>query len=206
VVWLAPLADLSGWHSHGASYRRTLDPANRDGGLRLYVPDVVRGVDGRYYLHSCRVGRPQVGVAFSHKPAGPFRFLGLVQDAEGHPLRSRPGDAQPFDPAVLVEADRVWLYTGSGPLRPSHDRKKRQASVVTELAPDMTTMIELPRRLIPTVHDSAGSGFGVASSSRPAPFVASETSTTSSIPPSCLTSCVGRVLRGRMRASSSGAG
>jgi len=159
VVWSAPLTDLGAWEFHGTSFRKEQDPDNPSGSLRLYAPDVTRGIDGRFYLYYFFEGHPRIGVAVADVPTGPFEFLSHVHDATGRPLGSREGDTEPFDPAVLVEAGRVWLYSGNGPIRRGQDRRRQKGSVVMELEPDMVTLRSEPKPLIPTLHDGASSSF-----------------------------------------------
>ena len=51
VCWSAPVDDLTDWRYEGVIYPKTNDPANRDGSMCLYAPDVTQGPDGRYYLY-----------------------------------------------------------------------------------------------------------------------------------------------------------
>jgi len=119
---------------------RTQDPDNRNSRLRLYAPDVARGPDGRFYLYYCLVEHPKVSVAVAESPAGPFEFLGHVHDPSGALLGRRPDASQPFDPAVLVDDGRLWLYVRNGPINRRVDRRRRKASTVMELESDMVTL------------------------------------------------------------------
>ena len=159
VLWSAPLSDLSVWRYEGEIYRRTQDPANKNGELALWAPDVAQGPDGRYYLFYCLADYPQIGVAVCDKPNGPFEYLGCVHDREGRVLGQRENDTLPFDPAVLVDDGRVWLYAGNGPSIAVQDQKAKKASVYMELEADMLTLKSEPTPLIPTTHTSAGTGF-----------------------------------------------
>ena len=60
VVWSAPVSDLSDWKA----------------------PDVAKGPDGRYYLYYCVTFVPEIGVAVSDSPAGPFEFYGHIRYPE----------------------------------------------------------------------------------------------------------------------------
>ncbi len=109
VTWSAPAEDLSSWRCEGVIYRRTQDPSNAEDKMQLWAPDVTRGPDGRYYLYYCFSFYPEIGVAVSDSPAGPFAFYGHVQYPDGRVM----GDFMPFDPAVLTDDDgRVYLYYG----------------------------------------------------------------------------------------------
>lgn len=131
VVWSAPEDDLTQWRYEGVSYRRTQDPSNANDEMQLWAPDVTRGPDGRYYLYYCFSFYPEIGVAVSDAPAGPFEFYGHVK----YPAHIEGGktlnDFMPFDPAVLTDEDgRVYLYYGfatkesQGPAMPPPDPAK----------------------------------------------------------------------------------
>jgi hypothetical protein len=160
VVWSAPVDDLSQWRFDGEIYRKTQDPDNIAGKQCLWAPDVTEGPDKRYYLYYCLSDLPRIGVAVCNTPNGKFEFLGLVQDKKGGVVGLRSGDTLPFDPALLTDDDgRIWLYYGNGPMRFNHDKKKQKASVCVELYPDMLTIKSEPRPLVPTLHNSKGTGF-----------------------------------------------
>ena len=115
VTWSAPLEDLSDWIFHGVIFKKTQDPLNKEGKYPLFAPDCIKGPDGRYYLYYCPAGNQTIGVAVSDKPEGPFDFLGHVKDKEGNYVGRRVNDPYPFDPAVYIENDMVYLYVGFAP-------------------------------------------------------------------------------------------
>lgn len=185
-VWSAPVDNLRHWRNEGVSYLRTQDPSNADDTLQLWAPDVTRGPDGRYYLYYCFSFYPEIGVAVSDKPAGPFAFYGHVH----YPPRILGGktvqEGMVFDPAVLTDDDgRVYLYYGFAPacekemILPSFTEEEIAAmpedeqrairgmlstkfgenSMVVELERDMLTAKELPRPLIPGGHHTRGTDF-----------------------------------------------
>ena len=185
-VWSAPVDDLRDWRNEGVSYLRTQDPSNADDTLQLWAPDVTQGPDGRYYLYYCFSFYPEIGVAVSDDPAGPFSFYGHVH----YPPEILGGktvqEGMVFDPAVLTDDDgRVYLYYGFAPacekelilpqfteeeiaaMPEEHQRAIRgmlstkfgEDSMVVELEKDMLTAKELPRPLIPGGHHTAGTGF-----------------------------------------------
>ncbi len=185
-VWSAPVDDLHNWRNEGLSYLRTQDPSNADDTLQLWAPDVTRGPDGRYYLYYCFSFYPEIGVAVSDEPAGPFSFYGHVH----YPPEILGGktvqEGMVFDPAVLTDDDgRVYLYYGFAPacekevilpqlteeeiaalpeeeqraIRGMLSTKFGEDSMVMELEQDMLTAKELPRPLIPGGHHTAGTGF-----------------------------------------------
>ena len=177
VTWSAPEDDLSDWRYEGVIYRRTDDPSNKDDRMQLWAPDVTRGPDGRYYLYYCYSFYPEIGVAVSDSPAGPFTFYGHVH----YPADIRGGaevkEYMPFDPAVLTDSDgRVYLYYGFAPaaekemrIDPEMAEKMKELTIrlpefgedgmVVELEPDMLTTKGEPRPLIPGGHHTAGTGF-----------------------------------------------
>ena len=53
-----------------------------------------------------------VSVAVCDTPAGRYEFYGYVHDKNGVRLGERPQDEPQFDPGVLTEGNRTYLYTG----------------------------------------------------------------------------------------------
>lgn len=185
-VWSASVDDLSDWRCEGISYMRTQDPSNADDSRQLWAPDVTKGPDGRYYLYYCLSFNPQIGVAVSDRPQGPFEFLGHVHYPE-HILGGKDvSEHMVFDPAVLTDDDgRVYLYYGFAPAeekemlipdlseeelaalpperREAFEHMKHETfgeySMVVELEADMVTAKEEPRCLIPGGHHTQGTGF-----------------------------------------------
>ena len=185
-VWSAPQDNLRDWRCDGISYRRTQDPSNSQDDKQLWAPDVTQGPDGKYYLYYCFSFYPEIGVAVSDTPAGPFEFYGHVH-YPSHILGGKNvQEGMVFDPAVLTDDDgRVWLYYGFAPAcekefkilklseeelarLPQEDRERIEMlrrvqfgedSMVMELEPDMLTAKELPRVLIPGGNHTAGTGF-----------------------------------------------
>lgn len=155
VCWSAPVDDLSDWRYEGVIYEKTADPLNGDGDMCLYAPDVTRGADGRYYLYYVLDKVPVVSVAVCDTPAGLYRFYGYVHDDTGRKLGEREGDIPQFDPGVLFEDNKVYLYTGFC----GKGDKSREGAMVTILAADMLTIIEEPEYVIPGCEYSKGSGF-----------------------------------------------
>jgi len=185
-VWSAPVSDLKNWRRDGVSYRRDQDPSNAEDTMQLWAPDVTRGPDGRYYLYYCLSFYPEIGVAVSDDPAGPFVFYGHVH----YPSHILGGkllqEGMVFDPAVLTDEDgRVYLYYGFAPAcekeirlprlseeelqaLPEKEQKQLRAmsetvfgenSMVVELEPDMLTCKGEPKVLIPGGHHTEGTGF-----------------------------------------------
>lgn len=182
VVWSAPVSNLSEWRYEGVSYRKAQDPSNPSGERVLQAPDVAQGSDGRYYLYYCLAFVPEIGVAVSDSPAGPFEFYGHIR----YPKNIRNGkelnEFLPFDPAVLVDDDgSVWLYYGFCPEisteKPDMGVEENQemgispGAMAAELEPDMLTLKEEPVMIIPGQMlekdtEFEGHGFFEASSMR----------------------------------------
>lgn len=183
VTWSAPENDLTDWRYEGVIYRRDQDPSNAEDKIQLWAPDVTRGPDGRYYLYYCFSFYPEIGVAVSDSPAGPFEFYGHVK----YPAHIESGktlqEFMPFDPAVLTDDDgRVYLYYGFAPagekamILPKFDPEtmpeefREMAAVISrikfgensmavELEPDMVTLKAVPQTCIPGGNHTAGTGF-----------------------------------------------
>lgn len=155
VCWSADVNDLGNWRYEGVIYGRCDDPGNPDGEGCLFAPDVTVGPDGRYYLYYAMSNLPVVSVAVCDEPAGRYQFLGYVQDKEGNRIGERPGDEPQFDPGVLTEGDKTYLYTGFC-LRGD---KSRHGAMGMMLDKDMLTVIEGPVFVVPGCEYSEGSGF-----------------------------------------------
>jgi arabinoxylan arabinofuranohydrolase len=155
VCWSAPVDDLTDWKYEGVIYERSEDPKNKDGEGCLYAPDVTVGPDGRYYLYYCLNNEPIVSVAVCDTPAGKYEFYGYVHYEDGSILGYGENDPYQFDPGVLTEGDKVYLYTGFC-MRGDVSRK---GPTVTVLDKDMLTIKEAPVTLVPSEPYSKGSGF-----------------------------------------------
>lgn len=146
VTWSAPVNDLSDWRYEGVIYRKDQDlrPGN------LYAPDVVQGVDGRYYLYYSKADSSVISVAVCDTPAGQYEYLGDVAYSDGRVLGEAAGEYYQFDPSVLVDDGRVWLYSGSGQY--SQQKKFKQKMVgcmAIELEQDMLTVKGEPNIILP---------------------------------------------------------
>ena len=161
VCYSADIHDLTDWRYEGVIYRKTQDPRMTDGKHQLWAPDVVRGGDGRYYLYYCPDDRIRsIGVAVCDTPAGAYEFLGLVRDEKGGIIGERPGDTIAFDPGVFLDDDgTVYLYSGNGPRLKGAIGKLPKGSRVMTLKDDMFTVQTEPKKLLPTLGESEGTGF-----------------------------------------------
>ena len=154
VCWSAPVDDLSDWRYEGVIYRKNQDPKNKLGLRLLFAPDVVQGVDGRYYLYYAFDFMGMTGVAVCDTPAGQYEFYGYVHYADGTIWGRRKGDQFPFDPGVLVDDDgRVWHYSGFYTPAPAivtgGIQLKNDGGVVMELEQDMVTVKGEPKVIFP---------------------------------------------------------
>ena len=147
VGWSAPLSDLSAWRFEGEIYAKGEDPLDPDAAKDYYAPDVVQGVDGRFYLYYSICDSYVLSVAVSERPEGPYHFYGHVRDKSGHVLGSAIGDDYQFDPALLNDDGRIYLYSGQGMPTGDVGGRKAKGSMVCELEPDMLTL-KTPQRAI----------------------------------------------------------
>ena len=155
VCWSAPISDLADWRYEGVIYKKTDDPINRKGNMCLYAPDVTVGPDGRYYLYYALDKEPIISVAVCDKPAGKYEFYGYVHYSDGTVLGKRAGDEPQFDPGVLTENGKVYLYSGFC----GRGDKSRTGSKIAVLAEDMLTIVEEPKVVIPGSEYSKGTSF-----------------------------------------------
>ena len=155
VCWSAPVDDLGNWRYEGVIYPRNADPLNKEGKMCLYAPDVTVGSDGRYYLYYVLDKISIVSVAVSDTPAGRYEFYGYVHYPDGTRLGEREDDEPQFDPGVLTEGDRTYLYTG---FCGRGDKSRTGARAVT-LDRDMLTVISDPVLIVPGSEYSAGTGY-----------------------------------------------
>jgi len=155
VCWSAPVTDLGTWRYEGVIYKKDQDPENKELEGNLYAPDVAVGPDGRYYLYYVLSARRVVSVAVCDEPAGKYEFYGYVHYENGVRLGEAETDEAQFDPGVLREGDRTYLYTGFC----MTDNPKRHGAMCTVLGPDMVTVVEAPVFVVPSVPHSRGTSF-----------------------------------------------
>lgn len=152
VCWSAPVKDLSDWHYEGVIYRKASHP--EDGVHKrtcLYAPDVVQGLDGRYYLYYSMSGSSIMSVAVCDTPAGEYHYYGDIMDKNGIIVGNREGDFHQFDPSIFIDDDeRIYLYSGFAPSIDEDNEGRRFVGChVSELERDMLTIKEGPRLMIP---------------------------------------------------------
>lgn len=155
VCWSAPIDDLGNWRYEGVIYGRNDDPENKAGKMCLYAPDVTVGPDGRYYLYYALDKIPVISVAVCDTPAGKYEFYGYVHYQDGTRLGEKEGDEPQFDPGVLFEDGKVYLYTGFCGM----GDMSRTGSRVQVLADDMLTIIREPETIVPGIMYAKGTDF-----------------------------------------------
>lgn len=145
VTWSAPLSDLSDWRYEGVIFTKEQD--SRKG--NLYAPDVIQGLDGRYYLFYSKDDTSVIGVAVCDTPSGKYEFIGEVSYPDGKVLGDAENEYFMFDPAVIIDEGRIWLYSGSS-VRGTTTKIKRNmiGCTVTELEPDMKTVKTPPKVIL----------------------------------------------------------
>ena len=162
VCYSAPVNDLSDWKYEGVIYRKNQDPKNKLGLRLLFAPDVAIGCDGRYYLYYAFDFMGIMGVAVSDTPTGPYEFYGHVHHKDGTLWGRKKGDSFPFDPGVLVDDDKVYLYSGFYTPVPAivtgFHRLKNEGGYVLELEKDMVTIKTPEKLLFPKAGTSAFKG------------------------------------------------
>lgn len=142
VTWSASLNDLSDWRYEGVIYTKQQD--NRQG--NLYAPDVIQGTDGRYYLYYSKDDSSVIGVAVCDTPAGKYEFYGEISYPDGRLLGDSEEEYFMFDPSILMDNGRIWLYSGSSVRRTTTKIKRNMVGcTVTELVADMITVKTPPK-------------------------------------------------------------
>lgn len=162
VCWSAPVYDLREWVYEGVIYRKEQDPGNSGGSHCMYAPDVVQGTDGRYYLYYALDTLGQISVAVCDNPAGQYEFYGMVEKIGRGGSREILKEGFPFDPGVLVEEGRVFLYYGFCPKdidKTVPMLSNDKGSMVCELEQDMITVKNGPETLIPNFINAKGTTF-----------------------------------------------
>ncbi|WP_182440738.1 MULTISPECIES: family 43 glycosylhydrolase [Clostridia] len=160
MVWSAPLDDLGAWVCEGVAFPRSECPDLEEDDA-MAAPDVVQGTDGRYYMYWNTNGQRVCRVAVSDTPRGPFTYYGEVRNRDGTPYE----DYKMFDPGVLTEDGKVYLFTGfciPGPVPERFKNKPSpfaETSLGFELDKDMLTIRYGPVPVIPGANVSEGTGF-----------------------------------------------
>ncbi len=161
VCWSAPCNDLTSWSYEGVIFQRSDDPDYKHGTQRLYAPDVVEGLDGRYYLYYMSSEMEKMAVAVSDTPGGRYSYVGDICFENGERLTSETGYGMMFDPSVLIEDGKIYLYYGISMPKfvPGFPKEGYKGGFVVRLAEDMHTMITEPKMTIPGVFMDEGTSF-----------------------------------------------
>lgn len=161
MSWSAPLDDLSNWECHCVLFSRDQSPDMTPDDA-MAAPDVVKGLDGRYYLYYNTNKQFVCRVAVSNSPSGPFNYYGDVSNPDGTPYEKY----KMFDPGVLVDDDgSVYLFVGFCMPGPVPEQYKglpspfAPTSIGFKLSSDMKTIIEGPVPILPGGNDTEGTGF-----------------------------------------------
>ncbi len=153
VCWSAPVSDLGNWRFEGEIYDKRQDPLCTGDDRLLFAPDVVRGPDGRYYLYYTFDFAGVISVAVCDAPAGKYAFYGHVRWRDGQLLGQRRGDPFQFDPGLLADGGRIYLYTGfcmkDSPFPRAEHLCEDKGAMAVELEPDMLTVRTGPRFIAP---------------------------------------------------------
>lgn len=159
VCYSAPIDNLKDWRYEGVIFKKTDEPANPEGKMQLFAPDVCQGPDGRYYLYYVANGLNRFSVAVCDTPAGKYQFLDYVKYEDGSLLLEN----WPFDPAVLNDDGKIYMYYGFSPTNLDFPGMPPKDEIlggsVVELAADMVTVVQKPKIVIPSETHSKGSGF-----------------------------------------------
>jgi len=159
VCYSASLDDLKNWRYEGVIFKKTDEPANKEGTMQLFAPDVCQGPDGLYYLYYVANGLNRFSVAVCDSPAGEYKFLDYVKYEDGRFLTEN----WPFDPAVLNDDGKVYLYYGFSPTNLNFPgippKEEILGGSVVELSADMVTVMCAPKVVIPSETHSKGTGF-----------------------------------------------
>jgi hypothetical protein len=167
VTWSAPVTDLTDWRYEGIIYRKDQHTSSlKKGKPYMYAPDVAKGPDGRYYLYYSMADSSVLSVAVSGSPTGPFDYYGDVKDKRGRIFGESPDDYFEFDPAVLVDGKRIYLYSGSGQKTNEKNGHPVVGLFVRELEADMITAKTDPQIIMPADDDRFSPNFFEAASVR----------------------------------------
>lgn len=164
ITYSAPIDDLTSWKYEGVIFRKDQDPLNKRK-KALYAPDCIQGVDGRYYLFYSAIGTNAIGIAVSNNPTGPFEFYNYVKYKDGTILGRTKKDVFPFDPAIYVEGEEVYLYSGfcptfSGVFVTGGKKISKVGPLCIKLEKDMCTIKENPHPIgVKSIYNSKGTKY-----------------------------------------------
>ncbi len=158
ICYSASINDLGNWQFEGEIFNKNQEPMYNDENQCLFAPDVCVGKDGRYYLFYVMNGCPNaVSVAVCDTPAGRYEFLTHIKHPDGNIFGQKKGDIFQFDPAVIYEDEKVFLYTGF--CWNDKDDDDRLGCMCTELSLDMTTVVTPPTFVIPNMKRAEGTPY-----------------------------------------------
>ncbi len=178
ISYSAPVDDLTDWRYEGVIFRKSEDPNHGIGPINsLFAPDVIKGLDGKYYMYYFIGYVGIIGVAICDKPAGEYKHLGYVKHPDGTILGSHKKDHFQFDPGIFIDDDeRIYLYSGFAPKKSFRFMMKNkniatEGAMVMELERDMMTLKSDYKFIAKTMYndkdtDFEGHGFFEAASMR----------------------------------------
>ena len=165
VCYSSAVDDLISWRYEGVIYRRNQDPKPGKGLVnRMFAPDVIQGLDGRYYLYYFIGFSSRISVAVCDEPAGQYQFLGTVKYQDGTPLGAKNEPLQ-FDPGIFIDDDQsIYLYTGFAPRSfPQIFSKGRktthEGAMIFKLEDDMLTIKSEVKFIAKTILNAQGTSF-----------------------------------------------
>ncbi len=153
--WSAPLNHPTEWTSHGIIYEPSQNPEYMAGdNEEMYAPDVMQGVDGRYYLYYCfggSAGHSRIGVAVCDSPAGKYESYGNVQNPDG----SVCSDYLMGDPDMNLKMAPIYQMLFHRSLDQVKDLEyPLMGANAYTLEDDMITVKEGPFRILPGQFDT----------------------------------------------------
>lgn len=153
VSYSADINDLTNRKYEGVIYDKKKDPKTKSGRKNLFAPDIIQAKDGKYYLFYGIEFTGLMGVAKSDSPTGPFEFYGHVKHKNGKLIGREHGDYMPFDPAVILDNGKYYLfygfYTPIPFLLTGFVQNKNLGGVICELEDDLLTLKSEPKLLFP---------------------------------------------------------
>ena len=95
------MTDLSDWRYEGVIFEKGKAPRNGN----LFAPDVIQGLDGRFYLYFSKDDSSVIGAVVCDTPAGRYEYIGEVSYRDGKSLGDDENEYFMFDPSVLIDGE-----------------------------------------------------------------------------------------------------
>lgn len=166
VAYSASLDNLNDWKYEGVIYSKNQDPHYKkfkNVVNTLFAPNVIKGKDNKYYLYYCLGFSGIISVARSDCPNKNFLYYGDVKYKDGTLLGEKKEQIQ-FDPAILIDDERIFLYTGFAPKSFSkfllkNKKISKEGVMVNELEDDMLTIKGDAKYILKTTFNSKHTSF-----------------------------------------------